>query len=128
MIHGEGRSRRRIQAETWDRSNQDVADAPKWHSRAGVSGSPHCPCAATSSRPIRASSARTSGGPSTSSIAPHPASCSATDTAVCVATLTSSCWSDINIARAEQLIATGRMRPEGLAAYRAGTEITTERA
>lgn len=30
-------------------------------------------------------------------------------------------WSAINIARAEQLISDGRMRPEGLAAYRAGT-------
>lgn len=37
-------------------------------------------------------------------------------------------WSDINIARAEQLIAAGRMRPEGLAAYRAGTETTNRKA
>lgn len=30
-------------------------------------------------------------------------------------------WSAINIARAEQLIAEGRMRPEGLEAFRIGT-------
>lgn len=35
-------------------------------------------------------------------------------------------WSAINIARAEQLIADGRMRPEGLAAFRIGTSTTPE--